>query len=102
MAFAGPAGRGTCFLFLEIGEAILKWQTNSGAFGTYLDAGLGQLGAGGQLLAVVDVGVLGLGEGGLEDVELLLGEGGAVAAARGGRVGVVEAIMERMVRGAKS
>ena len=41
-------------------------------FGLYLDSGLVELGAPGQLLAAVDVRVMGLGEGGLQLLKLFL------------------------------
>jgi len=44
----------------------------------YLHADLGQVDLHGQLLAAVDVGVVGLLEGALQLVELVGGEGGAV------------------------
>ncbi len=40
--------------------------------------GLVELGGPGQLLPAVDVGVVALGEGGLQLLQLLLGEGGPV------------------------
>ena len=51
--------------------------------GEYLYAGLVELGDARELLAAVDVGVVRLSECGLQLLELLLREGGAVAAARG-------------------
>lgn len=46
-----------------------------------------QVGAAGQLLPAVDVGVLVESEGGLQLLQLFVAEGGAVAAAGGGQVG---------------